>query len=383
MFKSASLSCFIGAGISGPVLPGIDGAAKALHPLYSTLSMGRQCLSEGVPAQVSPPAPVGPEAMGGNKVCDIINNVIMDEAIRVEGLVKRFGSFTAIDQVSFAVAQGEIFGILGPNGAGKTTTLEIIEGLQPPTQGQITVLGRDIKSHKNAIKARIGVQLQSSAYYDFLTLKEILALLGSFYPTRTSPENLLRLVGLSDKANSYVNQLSGGQKQRFTVVASLVNDPELVILDEPTTGLDPQARHNLWALIRDIHDRGVTLVLTTHYMEEAQSLCDRLAIMDHGRLLAVDSPKNLIDRLEAAYTVKLMLDQPLTIEQVDSLNGSVELVQELDGNNYLLRVKNSPAALGGVLEELARGDISLERLEISPVTLEDVFLEMTGNELRE
>ena len=225
MFKSASLSCFIGAGISGPVLPGIDGAAKALHPLYSTLSMGRQCLSEGVPAQVSPPAPVGPEAMGGNKVCDIINNVIMDEAIRVEGLVKRFGSFTAIDQVSFAVAQGEIFGILGPNGAGKTTTLEIIEGLQPPTQGQITVLGRDIKSHKNAIKARIGVQLQSSAYYDFLTLKEILALLGSFYPTRTSPENLLQLVGLSDKANSYVNQLSGGQKQRFTVVASLVNEP--------------------------------------------------------------------------------------------------------------------------------------------------------------
>ena len=323
------------------------------------------------------------KSRGVNKVCDIINNVIMDEAIRVEGLVKRFGAFTAIDQVSFSVAQGEIFGILGPNGAGKTTTLEIIEGLQPPTQGRITVLGRDIKSHKNAIKARIGVQLQSSAYYDFLTLKEILGLLGSFYPTRTSPETLLQLVGLSDKAKSYVNQLSGGQKQRFTVVASLVNDPELVILDEPTTGLDPQARHNLWALVREIHDRGVTLVLTTHYMEEAQVLCDRLAIMDHGRLLAVDSPKNLIDRLDAAYTVKLMLDQPLTTEQVDSLNGSVELVQELDGNNYLLRVKNSPAALGGVLEELARGDVNLERLEIAPVTLEDVFLEMTGNELRE
>ena len=147
--------------------------------------------------------------------------------------------------------------------------------------------------------------------------------------------------------------------------------------------MDPQARHNLWGLIREIHDRGVTLVLTTHYMEEAQALCDRLAIMDHGHLLAVDSPKNLIDRLEAAYTVKLVLDQPLTIEQVDALNGSVELVQELDGNNYLLRVKNSPAALGGVLEELARGDVNLERLEIAPVTLEDVFLEMTGNELRE
>ena len=355
---------------------------QKLYTLY-TLPVSRQRSLAGIPAQVNPACSYWTRSRGSNKVCDIINNVIMDAAIRVEGLVKRFGAFTAIDQVSFAVAQGEVFGILGPNGAGKTTTLEIIEGLQSPTQGQISVLGRDIKNHKNAIKARIGVQLQSSAYYDFLTLKEILALLGSFYPTRTSPEALLQLVGLSDKANSYVNQLSGGQKQRFTVVASLVNDPELVILDEPTTGLDPQARHNLWALIREIHDRGVTLVLTTHYMEEAQALCDRLAIMDQGRLLAVDSPKNLIGRLEAAYTVRLMLDRPLTGEQVDSLNENVELVQELEGNNYLLRVKNNPAALGGVLEELARADISLERLEISPVTLEDVFLEMTGNELRE
>ena len=307
----------------------------------------------------------------------------MDTAIRVEGLVKRFGSLTAVDQISFTVARGEIFGILGPNGAGKTTTLEIIEGLQPPTQGQVTVLGLDLLNHSTEIKGRIGVQLQSSAYFDYLTLKEILSLLGSFYPKHMSPSTLLDQVGLSDKANSYVNQLSGGQKQRFTVAASLINDPELVILDEPTTGLDPQARHNLWGLIREIHQKGVTLVLTTHYMEEAQALCDRLAIMDRGRLVAVDSPKNLINRLEAAYTVKLVMDQPLTEGQVASLNGSVELIQALEGNAYLLRLKSNPAALGAVLDELVRRDINLERLEIAPVTLEDVFLELTGNELRD
>jgi ABC-2 type transport system ATP-binding protein len=307
----------------------------------------------------------------------------MDTAIRVEGLVKRYGSFTAVDQVSFTVNRGEIFGILGPNGAGKTTTLEIIEGLQKPTQGEVTVLGLDILKRSNEVKARIGVQLQSSAYFDYLSLKEILSLLGSFYPKRIPPQTLLEQVGLSDKSTSYVKHLSGGQAQRFTVAASLVNDPELIILDEPTTGLDPQARRNIWALIREIHQRGVTVVLTTHYMEEAEELCDRLAIMDGGRLLALDTPRNLIGRLKAAYTVKLAMDNPLTEVQMASLNGSVEFVQELDGNSYLLRLKSGPSSLGKVLDEMVRSDINLERLEIAPVTLEDVFLELTGNELRD
>ena len=307
----------------------------------------------------------------------------MDTAIRVEGLVKRYGSLTAVDQVSFTVNRGEIFGILGPNGAGKTTTLEIIEGLQPPTQGKVTVLGLDILRHRNEVKARIGVQLQSSAYFDFLSLKEILSLLGTFYPKRIPPETLLERVGLLDKSSSYVKHLSGGQVQRFTVAASLINDPELIILDEPTTGLDPQARRNIWGLIREIHQRGVTVVLTTHYMEEAEELCDRLAIMDRGRLVAVDTPRNLIGRIKAAYTVKLAMDQPLTEVQVASLNGTVEFVQELDGNAYLLRLKSGPSSLGKVLDELVRSDINLERLEIAPVTLEDVFLELTGNELRD
>lgn len=307
----------------------------------------------------------------------------MDSAIRVEGLVKRYGSFTAVDQVSFTVNRGEIFGILGPNGAGKTTTLEIIEGLQAPTQGRVTVLDLDISRHRNEVKARIGVQLQSSAYFDYLSLQEILSLLGTFYPKRIPAKTLLEQVGLLDKAGSYVKHLSGGQVQRFTVAASLINDPELIILDEPTTGLDPQARRNIWALIREIHQRGVTVVLTTHYMEEAEDLCDRLAIMDRGCLLAVDTPRNLINRLKAAYTVKLALDQPLTEGQMASLNGTVEFVQELDGNAYLLRLKSGPSSLGKVLDEMVRSDINLERLEIAPVTLEDVFLELTGNELRD
>ena len=307
----------------------------------------------------------------------------VDEAIRVDGLVKNFGSLTAVDGISFTVKRGEIFGILGPNGAGKTTTLEIIEGLLKPTQGSVSVLGLNVFKEPKKVKARIGVQLQSSAYHDYLKLNEILTLLGSFYPKRVSPGELLEQVGLSDKANSRVNQLSGGQKQRFTVAASLVNDPELVILDEPTTGLDPQARRNLWALIQDIHQRGVTVVMTTHYMEEAEALCQRLAIMDHGRIVTVDSPRNLINKLDATYTVKLVVANPLTEAQIASLNGGAEVVQAVEGNAYLLRIRNSPKALGTMLEEINRSKISLEHLEVTPVTLEDVFLELTGNELRD
>ncbi len=313
----------------------------------------------------------------------------MEDAIRVEGLTKRFGSFTAVDDVSFCVKSGEIFGILGPNGAGKTTTLEIIEGLQRPNQGQVSVLGLDVLRHPAQIKARIGVQLQSSAYYDYLNLREILVLLGSFYPKRLAPDPLLKQVGLLDQANKRVKHLSGGQKQRFTVAASLINDPELVILDEPTTGLDPLARRNLWELIREIHQRGVTVVLTTHYMEEAEALCQRLAIMDRGRLVAVDTPQNLINRMETGYTVKLVVPAPLTEDQLISLNGgtssieTLETLETLEQNTYLLRLKKGSAALDTVLQTIVGGNIRLEHLEIGPVTLEDVFLELTGNELRD
>ena len=306
-----------------------------------------------------------------------------DQAVRVEGLVKLFGSLTAVDDVSFDVKRGEIFGILGPNGAGKTTTLEIIEGLLKPTQGTVSVLGLNVFEEPNKVKARIGVQLQSSAYHDYLKLSEILTLLGSFYPRRVSPTELLERVGLADKAKSRVKELSGGQQQSFTVAASLVNDPELVILDEPTTGLDPQARRNLWSLIQEINQRGVTVIMTTHYMEEAEALCQRLAIMDHGRLVSVDSPRNLINRLDSTYTVKLVVANPLTDAQVASFNGGAEVIQAAEGNAYLLRMHNSPKALGTMLEEINRSEINLEHLEVTPVTLEDVFLDLTGNELQD
>jgi ABC-2 type transport system ATP-binding protein len=310
-------------------------------------------------------------------------DTVMEQTVQVEGLVKRFGPVTAVDGISFNVRRGEIFGILGPNGAGKTTTLEIIEGLQKPTEGRVTVLGINILERPAQVKARIGVQLQSSAYHDYLTLREILALFGTFYPKRVAPDDLLEQVGLLDRANNRVKQLSGGQKQRFTVAASLVNSPELVILDEPTTGLDPQARRNLWELIRNIHNRGVTVVLTTHNMEEAESLCDRLAIMDRGRLVAVDAPGNLINQLKATYTVKLVVAKPLTQAQMALLNGDGELIPSMEGNIYLLRLRNTYRALGAMLDEIARSDISLDHLEVTPVTLEDVFLELTGNELRD
>ena len=327
----------------------------------------------------------------------MISCAIMEPAVQVENLVKRFGTFTAVDGVTFAVERGEVFGILGPNGAGKTTTLEIIEGLQKPTEGRVSVLGLDIQSKTSEVKARIGVQLQASAYYDYLNLTEILALLGSFYPNKTAPAILLEQVGLSDKAVNRVAELSGGQKQRFAVAASLVNNPELVVLDEPTTGLDPQARRNLWGLIKEVNQRGVTVVLTTHSMDEAELLCSRLAIMDHGKLLAVDTPRNLVNKLEASYAVKLTMDQPMTMAQLEALNGRVEVLQSgeqddpgaEDGesssaeNTYLLRLANSPSALKSMLDEIAKIGLGLENLQITPVTLEDVFLELTGTELRD
>ena len=307
----------------------------------------------------------------------------MERAIRVEGLTKRFGAFIAVNDVSFSVKSGEIFGILGPNGAGKTTTLEIIEGLQKPTQGQVNVLGMDITRDSAQVKARVGVQLQSSAYYDYLNLREILALIGSFYPKRISPDLLLEQVGLQDKATHRVRQLSGGQQQRFTVAASLVNDPELVILDEPTTGLDPQARRNIWGLIREINQRNVTVVLTTHYMEEAESLCHRLAIMDQGKVVATDTPQNLISNLRSTYTVTIMSLDTLTEDQLLSLNGAVSSVQIQENNTYVIRLSDVPRALDSVLEGIVHNDIRLEHLKVTPVTLEDVFLELTGSELRD
>lgn len=230
----------------------------------------------------------------------------MTLAVEVSGLVKDFPvrggrTLRAVDGISFEVEQGQIFGFLGPNGAGKTTTLEIVEGLTPRTAGEVRVLGCDPDRDVNELKARIGIQLQSSAYFDFLTLREVLDLFGSFYPRRDEPMTLLERVDLVDKADSLISQLSGGQQQRFSVAATLLNRPEVVFLDEATTGLDPRARRDLWDLIRDIRDGGATVVLTTHYMEEAEVLCDRVAIIDQGRIVAADSVPRLLQLVPTTH----------------------------------------------------------------------------------
>ena len=301
----------------------------------------------------------------------------MSLAVQVEDLVKRYGDVVAVDRLSFSVERGEIFGLLGPNGAGKTTTLEIVEGLQRPDSGRVTVLGLDGATHSREIKARTGVQLQSSSYYEYLTLHEILALLGSFYPRRLPPPELLELVALSDKVRRRIGQLSGGERQRFALAASLVNDPELVILDEPTTGLDPVSRRDLWALVRQVRQRGATVIVTTHYMEEAEEMCDRLAIINNGRLLASGAPRELINRIEASYAVRLVTSGPLTGPQIDALGSHAGVAPLASGNTYLLRLSRDPTALQALLDEVTRSGIALEQLEITPVTLEDVFIELT------
>lgn len=220
--------------------------------------------------------------------------------ISVKDLVKNYGSFQAVKGISFDVKEGEIFGLLGPNGAGKSTTLEIIETLREKTSGEITVDGFDLDKHPGEIKKIIGVQLQTSGYYPGLNLVQLINLFCGLYNRDVAPMELLETVNLKDKAKSQFKDLSGGQKQRFSVATTLINRPRIIFLDEPTTGLDPQARRSLWELIKDIRQRGTTVIITTHYMDEAEYLCDRIAIIDAGRIIALDSPDAMIDQLVAS-----------------------------------------------------------------------------------
>ncbi|MBS0029087.1 ABC transporter ATP-binding protein [Chitinophaga sp. 22321] len=217
--------------------------------------------------------------------------------ITVSNLVKKYGEFTAVKGISFEVYEGEIFGLLGPNGAGKSTTLEIIETLRDKTEGKVMVGGYDLDKDPNNIKKIIGVQLQSSGYYPGLNLVELIEMFGGLYNQPVEPMKLLGMFNLEDKAKAKFKELSGGQKQRFSIATTLINKPQIIFLDEPTTGLDPQARRNLWDLIQQVRSQGTTVVITTHYMDEAEFLCDRCAIVDTGRIIAIDSPDTLIDQL--------------------------------------------------------------------------------------
>lgn len=240
----------------------------------------------------------------------------MKSILTVKGLKKSYGGKTVVKGTSFEVKEGEIFGILGPNGAGKTTTLEMIEALRPIDEGTITLDGIDVHEHPQEVKEIIGIQLQSSSFYTKMTLAELLRLFAGLYGRTVDPKELLEEVELADKASSYPESLSGGQRQRFSITTALVNNPRVLFLDEPTTGLDPQARRNLWDLIEGIKKKGITVILTTHYLEEAEMLCDRVAIMDNGEIIAMDTPKALVKALLARGFKKPQHVEQASLEDV-------------------------------------------------------------------
>ncbi len=239
-----------------------------------------------------------------------------DAIIEVKNLTKKYGDLTAVDTISLSVLRGETLGILGPNGAGKTTTLEMMEGLKPITSGTIHLDGKDVAKETQAVKAEIGVQLQSSNFFENLSLIELIETFGALYGNKVDALALLEDVELSDKAKNQAKELSGGQRQRLSVAIALVNDPKVLFLDEPTTGLDPQARRHLWELVKKIKARGKTIILTTHYMDEAEVLCDRIAIMDHGKIITLDTPENLIGTLMKTGFSKESIPQPANLEDV-------------------------------------------------------------------
>lgn len=239
-----------------------------------------------------------------------------ENIIEVKNLKKTYGKFKAVNGVSFNVKRGEIFGILGPNGAGKTTTLEMIEGLRKMDSGEVVVADINVKENRQEVKKVIGVQLQASSFFDYLNLKELIKFFASLYGTKVNSSEILGEVELKEKAKSYVKTLSGGQKQRFSIASALVNKPKVLFLDEPTTGLDPQARRHLWDLIESIRDKGMTVVITTHYMDEAEVLCDRVAVMDAGKIIDIDSPDNLIKKLLSKGFKKRKVVQEANLEDV-------------------------------------------------------------------
>lgn len=299
----------------------------------------------------------------------------MSNVIEVTNLAKRYGNVCAVDHVDLAIGEGEFFGILGPNGAGKTTILELIEGLREPDSGQVSVFGERPWPRNVALLPRIGVQLQASAFFERLTVREQLITFADLYGVdHRRVEEMLEIVGLQDKAKAQTEKLSGGQLQRLSIACSLVHDPELVFLDEPTAALDPQARRNLWEILRDINSSGRTVVLTTHYMDEAESLCDRVAIMDSGRILTVDAPAVMVRGL-AAPTRIVLPEQAFATQQALDLDG-VESVET--GNGSLELTTHTPTT---VLLALAEKQ-ALEGLQVHGATLEDVFLTLTGREYR-
>lgn len=324
---------------------------------------------------------------GFPSICYTVSQIHMS-IISVQDLYKEFPfpgkkeKLVAVDHISFDVQQGEVFGMLGPNGAGKTTTLEIIEGLQDATSGTAQINGLDTHTDRDKAKQIIGIQLQSSAYYEYLQLGEILDLFGSFYGKQVDADELLDIVSLRDKKKSLIKQLSGGQQQRFSICAALVNDPEIVFLDEPTTGLDPYARRTMWDFIKKINEQGKTVVLTTHYMEEAQFLCDRVGIMDAGKIVALNTPHQLIQSLKSSARIQFRAEEQFDEGTLRQINGVLDVSKD-DQSVYTIRVSRANAVLPSLYKWAEHQHVFMADLQMLSSDLEDVFLELTGKKLHQ
>jgi ABC-2 type transport system ATP-binding protein len=300
--------------------------------------------------------------------------------IDVRNLVKSYNHKTAVNNVSFAVKQGEIFGVLGPNGAGKTTTLEMIEGIRTPDSGTAILAGLDIRRQKRAVQRIIGVQLQATALFPELTLLETLRFFSSIYPKGMDPRQLLSDVRLEEKARDHPQNLSGGQRQRLALALALVNDPKVIFLDEPTAGLDPQSRRMLWDIVLKLREQGKTILITTHYMDEAQILCDRIAIMDGGQIIALDTSAGLINRLGAQATIDCRLDRKATSSDIRELPGVTGVRRA--NERFMVYTTEMQPTLEALLTYAAQRSIPMTDLQVRTPTLEDVFLDLTGREFR-
>jgi ABC-2 type transport system ATP-binding protein len=304
-------------------------------------------------------------------------------ALKIRQLRKVYGQLVAVDSLDLDVYAGECFGLLGPNGAGKTTTIEICEGLLEPDSGTVELLGRNWRTQAKELRELLGIQLQETTFSEKLKVRETLALFRSFYDRSIEVPALLALVQLEEKRDARVGKLSGGQRQRLALACALVGDPQFLFLDEPTTGLDPQARRQLWDLINELKSSGRTILLTTHYMDEAEKLCDRVAIMDHGRIIALDTPRQLIASLGVEHLLEFATGGSLALESgvLKSLQGVREVSSV--GNLTQLQVAELHRTLPALLEKLAERGIPLSELRTHSATLEDVFVSLTGRHLRD
>ena len=304
-----------------------------------------------------------------------------NSTLQVENLVKRYGDVEAVRGVSFNVDEGEVFGLLGPNGAGKTSTIEIMEGLRTPDSGRVSVCGLDPQKNPQELKHQIGAALQSTSLPDKLKVIEALKLFASFYRRHRNPEELLKRFGLEEKRNTFYSQLSGGQKQRLALAMALINDPKVLFFDEPTAGLDPQVRREIYDIIEELRREKKTIVMTTHYIEEAERLCDRVAIVDHGTVIALGTPRELKDRSGDKTRLEVRLARPETAEALRKLEGVSDC--RILGDSYVLQCQRPPQAIVSLVKHLESQGNELISLEIATPSLEDVFIELTGRRLRD